>query len=227
MNIRDGYVLLGLILISIGIVMPLCLGAYALIPSIVTYVKSSSQPSPSSTACTVVTMTVTAENGDLHRLFNVTCSEAMHVSSLIFSMSNATLPAEVQSLLSNVSYTISVVSTIATVAVAFAIMPFQGEDYDGDSCASTWHRLPVISPLVAIICLSTAVVLALFLTVAQPLNAISAATALCVILSMLGCTLVGYGFGIVSWGSLKKAVDHSENTVPIVSLRKRKRTVRR
>jgi len=204
-NIRHGYTVLGIILICIGIGMPSYLYYEALIP--VTYpTKSSSQPPPPSTGCTVVTTTLTGENGAVHRLFNVTCSETLHISAIL-DTPNATLPSSAQSLLSNVSYTISVVSTIATVAVALAIVPFQGEDYAKLKSRTTF-------PLVATCFLSMALVLALFLILAHPLNAISPGYALCVVLLMLASTLVGYGFSIVSWGSLK-AVDHSKNSMSV------------
>ncbi|MCJ7455629.1 hypothetical protein MUP07_02645 [Candidatus Bathyarchaeota archaeon] len=111
--------------------------------------------------------------------------------------------------MTNVSYIASVVSMIATVAVALAIVPFQGEDY-------VKLRARIAFPLVATCFLSMVVVLALFLILAEPLNVISPTYALCVMLLMLAFTLVGYGFSIVSWGSLE-AVHHSKKTVSVES----------
>ena len=201
-RIRRGYVVLGIIVISIGICMPSYLFYETLIP--VTTVLSSSEPPPPSTACTVVTVTFTEANGTTHRHYDVTCSETLHISSI---PNNATLTPVVQGLVSNLSYIASVVSTIATVAVALATMPFQGEGY-------ARLRGSLALPLVATCFLSMAVVLALFLILAQPLSVVSPTYALCVMLFMLGSTLLGFGFSIVSWGSLE-AVDHGKNTVSV------------
>lgn len=190
MKIRDGYLVFGIILIGVGIFMPSYLYSEALVP--VTFPPPAG-PQPPSSECAVVTATITGANGTTHRSYNVTCPETLAISAIL-GASNATLPPSVQNLLSNVSYAISVISTLATVAVALAVLPLQGE-----------HRAKLNSGTMffATFFLSMAVVLALFMMLAVPLRAIPTAYQLPVMLLMLACTLVGYGFSVISWGSLR------------------------
>ncbi len=193
MKAGDGYLVLGVILIGVGVFMPSYLYLEGSVPGPVTFPPSTTSPQLPSSECTVVTATITDANGGTHRSYNVTCAQGLQISAIV-GTSNATLPPSVQSLLSNVSYAISVISTLATVAVALAVLPLQGE-----------HRAKLDSGMtfLATFFLSMAVVLALFMILAVPLRAIPTAYQLPVMLLMLACTRVGYGFSVISWGALR------------------------
>lgn len=187
MNLKHGYVVLGVFLILIGTSMAL----YFFFEATPTVVVSYSAPQPSS-ACTVATATSTEANGITHRHYNVTCS--LNISAI---PANATLVAPGQSQLSNVTATISVVSTIGTVAVALTMLPLQGEERGKLKSGSAYS-------LVATSFLSLAVAIALFLILALPFKVIAVWLSLCLLLTMVAFTLVGYGFSMISLGMSKK-----------------------
>jgi hypothetical protein len=188
-GVSRGYFVLGVFLICVAVFIPFYLYFESSIP--VTIVTVASQP-PQSSECAVATQTITGSNGETHRHYNVTCSLTVGISAI---PNNATLPFTTKNALSSASYAISLVSTIATVAVALAVIPIQN---DSDKC-----KTRIDYALIATCLLSIAVVLAIFLLLAQPLNAVTGGQSLCIGLLMSSFTLAGYGFSILSWGRLR------------------------
>jgi hypothetical protein len=190
MNVRRSYLVLGISLILVGALMP----GYFYLEATTTVLVPYSTPQPAG-ECTVVTSTSTEASGVTHRHFNVTCSETIHLSALL-SKPNATLASPVESLLSNVTAAISIVSTIATVAVALTILPLQDEAH----AKKSWSTFSFLATSF----LSIAIVMGFFLILALPFNVIPIWLSLALLLIMVGLTLVGFGFGIISWGKFEK-----------------------
>jgi hypothetical protein len=189
-NLDRGYVVLGTLVICFAIFLFLFFVSAAMFPFTGHYTSSLPQTLPPD-VCTVVTTTITGVNGT-HRLFNVTCSGTLHLSDFASVPNAAVLPA-VQSLLSNATYPISFLSAIATVAVTLMVRPPQGKNHDRLTSRTT------IS-LISTCFMSMTLVLALFLMLAQPLNAIPALYSTYGLLILPELTLVGFGLGIISWG---------------------------
>jgi hypothetical protein len=190
-NRNRGYVALGIVVICCAIFFSSFLFFATMFPFSSHFTTSSLPQSLPPDVCTVVTTTITDVNGS-HRNFNVTCSGTVHLSELA-NVPDATLSPAVQSLLSNVTYSISFLSAIATVAVTLMVWSPQGKNHDKLVSRATFS-------LIATWLMSMTLVLALFLMLAQPLNAIPAFYSNCLLLILPALTLVGFGLSIISWG---------------------------
>lgn len=202
LDLRDGYTLLGIVLIIAGISVSFYFFYFSQIPLVVTNV-SRENPSSPPPECTVTTTTSTEVNGTTHTHYYVACSQTLNISDIPNNgTATSALQPPTQVQLSSVTATISVVSTIGTVAVALTMLPLQGGERN-DLKGGSWFSL------LATVFLSLAVTIALFLILALPLNAIPTLWSLWLLFITPAFTLVGYGCSIVSWGRRARKDDSS------------------